>query len=107
MLCMFNKPLESYVYDDDYYDNCKGIYDIFWAKYIAERYNTQNKIVTCYLDITPQDYAGFEFNHFITIENQLYMINKIYDYDITNNESTKVDLITIQDIEGYTTNNFK
>ena len=107
MLCMFNKPLESYVYDNDYYDNCSALYDLFWAKYIAERYNTQNKIVTCYLDLTPEDYAGFEFNHFITIENQLYMVNKIYDYDITNNESTKVDLITIQDIEGYTTNNFK
>ena len=107
MLCMFNKPLESYVYDNDYYDNCSGLYDLFWAKYIAERYNTQNKIVTCYLDLTPEDYAGFEFNHFIIIENQLYMVNKIYDYDITNNESTKVDLITIQDREGYTTNNFK
>ena len=63
-------------------------------------------MVTCYLKLTPSDYANFDFNHFITIENQLYMVNKIYDYDITNDESTKVDLITIQDIKGYTTNNY-
>jgi hypothetical protein len=30
------------------------------------------------------------------------MVNKIYDYDITSNGSTKVDLITIQDVKGYT-----
>lgn len=106
MLFLFNKPNISYVYKNDYYNNCKGLYDLFWAKYIAERYNTQNKIVTCYLKLTPSDYANFDFNHFITIENQLYMVNKIYDYDITNDESTKVDLITIQDIKGYTTNNY-
>ena len=79
-----------------------SIYNGFWANYIAERYNTQNKIVTCYLKLTPSDYANFDFNHFITIENQLYMVNKIYDYDITSTESTKVDLITIQNIDGYT-----
>lgn len=106
ILCLFNKPELSYTSDNDYYDNCKGLYDLFWANYIAERYNTQNKIVTCYLKLTPSDYANFDFNHFITIENQLYMVNKIYDYDITSTESTKVDLITIQNIEGYTTNNF-
>lgn len=105
-LFLFNKPNTSYVYKNDYYDNCSGLYDLFWANYIAERYNTQNKIVTCYLKLTPSDYANFEFNHFITIENQLYMVNKIYDYDITSTDSTKVDLITIQNIEGYTTNNF-
>ena len=34
------------------------------------------------------------------------MVNKIYDYQIDENQTTKVDLITIQDIKGYTDNNF-
>jgi hypothetical protein len=34
------------------------------------------------------------------------MVNKIYDYQITDSNSTKVDLITIQDLKGYTDNNF-
>lgn len=106
ILSMMNLPLESYVYDNGYYDNSKGIYDLFWANYINERYNTQNKLVTCYLKLTPSDFINFEFNKFILIDNQLYMVNKIYDYDITNDEPTKVDLITIQDIKGYTTNNY-
>ena len=104
-LCIFNIPKENYTYLNNYFDK-ETIYSNFWENYLNERYNTNNKIVTCYLDISPTDYMNFEFNKFIKIENQLYFVNKIYDYDITYNSSTKVDLITIQDIEGYTTNNF-
>lgn len=91
---------------EDYIFDIKGVYNLFWEKYLNERYDTQNKIVTCYIRLTPQDYINFEFNKFIMIENQLYMVNKIYDYNIDSNEPTKVDLITVQDITGYTTNNF-
>lgn len=101
-LCIFNTPKESYVYDLDYYNNTNGIYNNFWKNYLNERYNKQNKIVTCYLRLTPYDIANFEYNNFIKIDNQLYMINKIYDYQLNENVSTKVDLITIQDINGYT-----
>ena len=62
--------------------------------------------MTCYLDIKPFDYCNFEFNNFIKIDNQLYFVNKIYDYDITSNSPTKVDLITVQDLNGYTKNNY-
>jgi len=105
-LCLFNTPMENYTYIPNHYDNTKGIYTNFWKQYLDERYNTNNKIVTCYLHISPTDYMNFEFNKFIKIENQLYMVNKIYDYDITNNSTTKVDLITIQNINGYIENDF-
>ena len=35
------------------------------------------------------------------------MVNKIYDYNIDENQTTKVDLITIQNVKGYTDTNFK
>ena len=102
-LALFDTPQDNYTYDNDYLDNKQGIYDLYWKNYIDERYNTQNKIVDCYLKLTPSDYANFQFNHFIVIENQLYIINKISDYDIGNTTgSTKVQLITVQNIEGYT-----
>lgn len=105
--CLFNIPIENYTFNSSLFRDKKSIYYNIWQNYLDERYNTNNKIVTCYLDISPTDYINFEFNKFIKIENQLYMVNKIYDYDITSNSTTKVDLITIQDIEGYTTNNFE
>lgn len=104
--CLFNIPIENYTFNSSLFRDKKSIYYNIWQNYLDERYNTNNKIVTCYLDISPTDYMNFEFNKFIKIENQLYMVNKIYDYDITSNSSTKVDLITVQDITGYTTNNF-
>lgn len=104
-LCLFNVPSKNYTYDSGLYTGKASIYYNFWEKYIKERYNKQNKIVTCWVRLTPEDYANFEFNNFITYENQLYFVNKIYDYSPTN-DFTKVDLITIQDVDGYTKSNY-
>ena len=106
-ICLFNKPCESYIYPSNYFEDTVGIYNNFWENYLNERYNKQNKIVTCYLRLTPYDIANFKYNNFVKIENQLYFVNKIYDYCIDENVSTKVDLITIQDISGYTESNFR
>lgn len=100
-LCTFTIPSENFTYVPNAYDNKNSIYTNFWEHYLNERYNKQNKIVTCYLRLTPQDFAQFEYNNFVKIQNQLYMVNKIYDYHIDENVPTKVDLITIQDIKGY------
>lgn len=104
-LCVFNIPKENYTYLNNYSDK-NSIYVNFWDKYLNERYNIQNKKITCYVNLKPTDYNNFKWNKFVLIDNQLCIVNKIYDYDVSSNESTKVDLITIQDISGYTTNNF-
>lgn len=105
-VCLFATPAKNYTYVLDNYTNCDGNYHNFWENYLNERYSKQNKIVTCYLKLTQQDFANFRYNNFIRIENQLYMVNKIYDYQLNENISTKVDLITIQDIKGYTDCNY-
>ena len=105
ILCVFNAPKENYTYLNNYVDK-KGIYSNFWENYLNERYNIQNKIITCYVMLTPTEYNQFKWNKFVKIGNQLCIVNKIYDYDMTSNQPTKVDLITIQDINGYTKNNY-
>lgn len=104
-LCVFNVPKENYTYINNY-SGKQCIYTNLWQKYMNERYNVQNKKITCYVNITPQDYNQFKWNTLVQIGNQLCIVNKIYDYDITAGVPTKVDLITIQDITGYTTNNY-
>ena len=100
-LCLFNTPKENYTYINNYTGKAT-IYSKYWEKYLNERYNIQNKVVTCYLTLTPKDWSDFRFNKFIKIDGVLYMVNKIYDYNIETPEPTKVDLITITDITGYT-----
>lgn len=104
-LCLFNTPKENYTYISNY-SNKNTIYTNFWQSYLDERYNVQNKKITCYVQLKPADYCSFEFNKLVKIGNQLCLVNKIYDYDITENGTTKVDLITIQDISAYTNTNF-
>ena len=99
-LCIFNVPKENYTYLNNYADKY-SIYTNLWENYLNERYNIQNKKITCYVMLKPHEYCQFLWNKLIKICNQLCIVNKIYDYDITNNEPTKVDLITIQDIGGY------
>lgn len=99
-LGLFNTPAKSYINGESFQD-AVTIYDRFWNNYIQERYNLQNKQMTCYLRLTPKDWIDFKFNHFVKIDNVLYIVNHIYDYDITSSDSTKVDLITITDVNGY------
>lgn len=97
---LFNVPSVSY--DINYsYQNSKGIYDLYWDNYLNERYNIQTKLITCYLNLVPLDYMTFKFNRLVKIDNQLYIINKIYDYDVTVNTPTKCDIIKITDIKNY------
>lgn len=103
---LFNIPMENYTYRQNYADK-KGVYDNFWDEYIVERYNIQNKKITCYADIKPLNYVNFDFKNFVKVGNQLCMVNKIYDYDVQGTGSTKVDLITIQNPSAYVTNPFK
>lgn len=105
-MCLFNVPKENYTYLENY-SGKNSIYYNFWKSYIDERYNIQNKLITCYVTLTPEMWNKFDYSHFVIVDNQLCFVNKIYDYDITNNKTTKVDLITIQDVSGYTTNNYE
>lgn len=103
---MMNYTVPMYTFTWDDYKNYQGIYELFWTNYLQERYDVQNKIVTCRLFLSSKDIADFQFNKFIIINNQLYFVNKIKDFTPNNDESTECELITIQNIEGYTTNNY-
>ena len=104
-MIVYNTPKENYTYVRNY-EGKKPLYVNFWERYINERYNIQNKLITCYIDLSPIDYCQFDFNNFVKIGNQLCIVNKIYDYDVTSNQTTKVDLLTVQDIQGYTKDDY-
>lgn len=104
-MCLFSIPKEDYTYAGNYAGK-KTIYKLMWENYINERYNIQNKQMTCYLKLESNDWINFSFNNFVKIENQLYIVNKIYDYDISEVKTTKVDLITVSNINGYIDNSF-
>lgn len=99
--CLFSKPTEIYTYDGIEGECPNWIYNLQWKKYIEERYSIQNKKLTCYVNIGINDWNQFKFNKLVKIDNQLYIVNKIYDYNPCDNYTTKVDLISIYDITAY------
>ena len=104
---LFEIPKKLYTLDNPFSKKSKlvpvnqSLYSRFFKKYFDERYNIQTKVVTCYMQLTLFDYTNFKFNQFVMIDHQLYMVNKISDYDITSVEPTKVELITVNDINNY------
>ena len=99
----FQQPKEIY-YNRNVYtvNNPKYIYDNFWKKYMDERYSVQTKVVTAYFYLLPQDFLEFKFNKFVMLDNVLYMVNKIFDFNLTIDKTTKVQLVQVNNIEGYT-----
>lgn len=102
--CLFNCPKEDYTANKSVSDaNGFYIFDNFWRSYIDERYNIQNKKLTGYFNITPWEYLGFDYNKFVLLDNQLFMVNKIFDYDINSSSTTKCELVQVTDINSYIT----
>lgn len=100
--CLFNTPKVDYT-KDLIFDRANGrsIYDLFWGNYISDRYNVQNKKVIANFYLSISDYNNFKFNNLVLFENQLFLVNKIIDFNPTSNLTTKCELIQIQDINNY------
>lgn len=95
----FEAPKEYYFTPPS---NIKYIYNLYWKNFIEERYNVQNKKLTCYVYLSPDEYGDINFREFVKIDNTLYHINKIIDYDFDTNSPTKVELVQVWNIEAYT-----
>lgn len=99
--CIFNKPMEDYTYTGEVANTNNYIYDIQWDSYINERYNIQNKKLNTYFDLNMLDIHDFKYSNFVTVSNQLFIVNKIQDFKLESPTLTKVELETITDVESY------
>lgn len=96
----FESPREYYFEKPS--GEIKYIYNEFWKNFIDERYNVQNKKLTAYFYLTPEDYKKITFRQFVKIDNILYHVNRIFDYDFDTNSPTKVELVQVWNLDSYT-----
>lgn len=85
---------------DSIYDN-KTIFDKFWRNYITDRYSVNTKKLTAYFMLTSYDILSFKFNNFVYYDGIYWVVQKI-DYDLSTNNSSKVELISVNNIKNYT-----
>lgn len=100
---LFNIP--NITYGEDFKD-VKSIYELFWKDYFDERYSYKNKVVEVKMKLSIADYNTIRRGTFIKIDNQLYVFNKISDFDIQGDGLTKCELLTVNNLDAYTTNLF-
>lgn len=98
----FSKPKEVFhdVLDSNFPES-STIYYRYWKKYIEDRYNINTKIMEAEFYLTALDVQTFDFKNFIFIDGSLWSVNKISDFDITQNKTTKVELVKVNDIQNY------
>lgn len=100
---LFNIP--NITYGEDFKD-VKSIYELFWKDYFDERYSYKNKVIEVKMKLSIEDYNTIKRGTFIKIDNQLYVFNKISDFDIQGDGLTKCELLTVNNLDAYTTNWF-
>jgi hypothetical protein len=98
--CTFNVPAEVY---NGYIPSNIDNFCIRnrWLNYIEkEIFNVDNKKVTCYVRMTYPEFISFKFNQLFVIENSVFLVNKIIDFNPNSQEPTKVELLQISDVEN-------
>lgn len=98
----FGVPKE--VYDGFLPNNVesRGFYSR-WQNWLKELFNQHNKKVTCYVRMSYPEYINFKFNQLFVIDNCVFLVNKIIDFNPNSTAPTKVELIQISDVNNLKT----
>jgi len=91
----FGAPNEVYFTATTYPSN--NLFNRFWSSYIAEIADKDSKLLTCHVYLKPLDIAQLDFSKAVFIDGIRFRLNKVSDYDVTNNELVKVELLKIID----------
>lgn len=80
-----------------------NIFDQYWKKYIADRYDDDSVVATCYVDFRGMQVGRSLFKQFYAFDNAIWALNKIIDHSLTTSGCTKCEFVKVQDTTNYTT----
>lgn len=79
-----------------------NIFDQYWKKYIADRYDDDSAVVTCYVDLRGMKVDESLLRNFYWFDGALWALNRIIDYSLTTSGPTKCEFVKVQDKTNYT-----
>jgi hypothetical protein len=89
----FGIPKELY-YDASVYTQV-NLFNVYWSSYLAEITDKDSRLLTCTMKLAYKDIYQLDFSKLIWIDGVLYRINKIIDYNATNEDTCTVELLKI------------
>lgn len=94
-------PRENYArWQNYFFKDDSTIFNKYWQNYINEIYKADNKVMTCYILLTPNDMREFSFKNFIKINNTIWHVNEIIDYNPVSLKPTRVELMQVSNVEA-------
>lgn len=97
----FKEPNPKFEHND--FDSNACIFDRYWSDYINDVFDKNTKVIECYafLDEMPVD----ALRKFYLVNNSLWAIQEITDYNYKSKEPTKLTLIRVKNKYNYINNN--
>lgn len=91
----------KYLYIPDYtIDNTSDIYTQYWQPYIRDMYNVDTRVVECNV-LLKERVIGYWLRRFYYWDGSYWILNKISDYNVTSNGTTKCEFVRVNDIQNY------
>ena len=72
-----------------------NLFNEYWSGYVAEVADKDSKLLRCYVYLTALEISQLDFSIPVFIDGVRFRLNKVEDYDYTNNELVKVELLRI------------
>lgn len=96
----FGTPQELYVPNYSITEDT-NIYSNFWRTYLEDLFDVNTRILTCYVKINGKPNPEW-LRRFYWFDNSIWVLNKITDWNICGDGTTKMEFIKVQDLENYT-----
>jgi hypothetical protein len=72
-----------------------NLFNVYWSSYMAEITDKDSKLLTADFYLTDEDINKLSFVPFIYVDGSLFRINKIMDYNASDQVTTKVELLKV------------
>lgn len=79
-----------------------NIFDQYWGKYIADRYDDDSAVVTCYVDWRGYQIGPDLFKNFYFFDNCVWALNRIINYSLTTFGTVQCEFVKVQATTNYT-----
>lgn len=86
-----------------YYNENANIYDRYWSRYVNDLYDVNTRICEAYVKL-PKTQGDKLMRQMYWFDNSIWRINKIVDWNVCSDDTTKVEFVKVQDVRDYTDN---
>ena len=98
----FGDPLEAQIPGVTFAAG-SNLFSQYWQKYIADRYDDDSIVATCYVDLRGLQVNENLLGGFYAFDGCIWALNKIIDHSLTTSGCTKCEFVKVQDTSNYTT----